>query len=283
MTFSSTYLSGVTDWTLSISVSQRAVLLFVSRGCWRDTAWRRGLLYCSICCVLLFLAPALGSSVGCVCVCVCVCVCAGASTGALPEMCPRMGCPSVTGLSWTLLQPSQVTLVYPRVMLAVAAWFVLCVPTSLVCAQKVPCDGPTWTPVPQAAYQQWCSASFSVLTQEPLFAYSLEGYLALLLLWANSGCQTRKHLHYAVVCNHSFFSEIFTHALRRRPSTQISSSLCTVQGMCLPLSQLNTFLNQASANYCVVSVSWVHPEWCTLLPLIYYVYICQITLLEAHL
>lgn len=115
-------------------------------------------------------------------------------------------------------------------------------PTSLACAQKVPDDGPAWTPVPQASYQQGCSASFSVLTQEPLFAYSLERYLAVLSLWANSGCQTRKHLHYAVVCNHSCFSEIFTHALRRRPSTQISSSLCTVQGMCLPLSQLNNFL-----------------------------------------
>ena len=95
------------DWTLSISVSQRAVLRFVSRGCWRDTAWRRGLL--SLLHLLCFAFPC-----SCFGVVSGVCVCAGASTGALPAMWPRMGSLSVTGLSWSWLQPSQGDIGIPK-------------------------------------------------------------------------------------------------------------------------------------------------------------------------
>ena len=226
------------------SVTASTVLSFVSRGCWRDAAWRWGLL--SLFRLLHFAFPCSCFVVcqWCVCVCVCVCVYSGGHLLVLYLRCApewavhwwRHRC--VLNLASALPGWHWYT---PSLMLAVAPLFLLqvCPPALLACAQKVPYNGPTmdacapgFIPVVVFCFLLCAHSRASVR----LLPGGLS--LALLLLWTNSGRQTRKHSHYPVGCNHSFFNEIFKHALRRRLSIQISSSLCTVQGTCLPLSQV---------------------------------------------
>lgn len=163
-----------------------------------------------------------------------VCV-GGPSTGALPEMCPRMGSPLVMSqiCPEPCFSPPKVDTGMPQV--ACWQWHpdFFCVyahQPCLLALQNIPYNGPavdTMCSRPRtsssALIPSVCSLT-SLCSPTPWRVISCYA-VTVDQLWPG---QPSKHLHYLVGCNCTFSSEVFTHALGRRLSIQISSSLCTL-------------------------------------------------------